>query len=156
MSAVASRFLPRFRAMEESDLNRVMAIERAAYDYPWTDGIFRDCIRTGYVCQVYENDDDIIGYGIMSVAAGECHILNVCIRPDCQGGGHGTRIMHHLLAIGRNNKGRIAFLEVRVSNERAFALYHGLGFNEIGVRKDYYPAANGGRENGIVLAKVLA
>lgn len=155
MSTAASDMTARIRAMEKADLPVVVEIEESVYEFSWTAGIFADCLNAGYLCQLYENDLGIFGYGIMSVSAGETHILNLCIGPAYQREGWGTRLLNHLLDMARRHKGRIAFLEVRVSNQGAFALYHRQGFNEIGIRKAYYPAAHGKREDAIVLAKIL-
>jgi ribosomal-protein-alanine N-acetyltransferase len=155
MSTAASVMQPRIRAMEKDDLPAVVEIEQSVYDFPWTQGIFADCLNAGYLCQIYESEAGIFGYGIMSVSDGESHILNLCISQGYQGHGWGSRLLEHLLDLARRYKGRIAFLEVRVSNEHAFELYHRAGFNEIGMRKAYYPAAGGGREDAIVLAKTL-
>ena len=154
MNAVATDALPRLRDMRVDDLPQVMAIERAAYPFPWTEGIMRDCYKFGYVCKVYESRIGIIGYGIVSIAAGECHFLNICIAPEHQRQGHGARLVAHLLHLARQAGARSAFLEVRVSNAAAFRLYHKMGFNEIGVRKGYYPASDG-REDALVLAREL-
>ncbi|MDH3639239.1 MAG: ribosomal protein S18-alanine N-acetyltransferase [Gammaproteobacteria bacterium] len=139
--------------MRRTDLQSVVSIEQSAYDFPWTVGIFRDCMRTGYICRVCEGEEGVVGYGIMSVAGGECHILNVCIDKNWQNFGLGTRLLNHLMDVGRQQRGRVVFLEVRTSNCRAQSLYMNLGFNEIGERKDYYPAVGGRRENAIVLAR---
>lgn len=141
----------RMRAMQEPDLERVMEIETAAYPFPWTFGIFRDCLRAGYGCWVLQRDERIIGYGVLSVAAGEAHVLNVCVDPAYQGHGHGRHLMRRLLDLARWHRAQRVFLEVRPSNPRAIALYDSLGFNEIGRRPRYYPA-HGGREDAIVMA----
>ena len=154
MSAVLRSAPPQLRDMQEVDLPAVMAIERVAYEFPWTEGIMRDCFRFGYLCKVYESSDDILGYGIVSIGAGECHFLNICIAPACQRQGHGVRLVTLLLQAARAANARSALLEVRISNKAAFRLYHKLGFNEIGVRKGYYPA-RGGREDALVLAREL-
>ena len=154
MNAVASDALPWLRDMQEADVPAVMAIERVAYDFPWTEGILRDCFRFGHTCKVYESRAGIIGYGIISLAAGECHLLNICITPPQQKRGHGARLVSELLHIARHADARSAFLEVRTSNIAAFRLYDRMGFNEIGVRKDYYPA-RAGREDALVLALEL-
>ena len=154
MNAVASDTLPWLRDMQEADLPAVMAIERVAYEFPWTEGILRDCFRFGHTCKVYESRAGIIGYGIISLAVGECHLLNICIAPAQQKLGHGARLVTELLQIARHAHARSAFLEVRASNIAAFRLYDRMGFNEIGVRKDYYPARTG-REDALVLALEL-
>lgn len=140
--------------MAYADLKEVMAIEVSAYPFPWTEIIMRDCIRVGYCCQVVESRGRIEGYGIMSVAAGECHILNLCIRPESQGRGLARRALQHLLNLARAAGAQTAFLEVRPSNPGAIWLYQTAGFCEVGLRRDYYPA-EGGREDALVMAKEL-
>ena len=136
MSALASSAVPRLRPMCEEDLVRVIDIELVAYDFPWTLGIFRDCLRYGYTCMVFESDEDLLGYGILSVGAGECHLLNICIAPAFQGRGHGAQMIEGLLELARTQAARMAFLEVRASNTAAYRVYTKLGFNELGVRKN--------------------
>ena len=140
--------------METEDLDNVMQIEETSYTHPWTKGIFRDCLRVGYCAWVMEIDEEIIGYGIMSIAAGEAHILNVCIHPDFQGRGLGRKILHRLTTLARDHGVDTMFLEVRASNSIAQLLYESEGFNEIGQRRGYYPATEG-REDALVFAKVL-
>ena len=154
MSAVASDKFPWLRDMQDSDLPVVMRIERVAYEFPWTEGILRDCFRFGHICKVYESHAGIVGYGIISLGAGECHFLNICIDPSQQRCGHGARLVTELLQIARQARATCALLEVRASNIAAFRLYDKMGFNEIGVRKDYYPA-RAGREDALVLALEL-
>lgn len=137
--------------MRADDLATVMAIELRAYPFPWTPGIFRDCLRAGYPAWVLQEGTRIIGYGVLSVAAGEAHVLNLCIDPEVQGLGHGRRLLRSLLRIARGHGAARVFLEVRPSNPPAIALYHEEGFNEIGRRPRYYPAM-GGREDAIVMA----
>lgn len=145
---------PVLRPMREEDVDAVIAIERSAYPFPWTPGIFRDCLRAGYPAWVLRDDDGIFGYGVLSVAAGEAHLLNVCIDPRVQGRGHGRRLLRALLRIARGEGAERVFLEVRPSNPHAVALYQDEGFNEIGRRPRYYPD-HGGREDAIVMALEL-
>ncbi len=154
MSAVVSIPAPRLRPMQEEDLAAVMVVEHAAYPFPWTLAIFRDCLRVGYVCYVYEGPAGPIGHGIMSVAAGECHLLNICIHPDWQRHGLGRSLVEFLLDIAKRHGAKVALLEVRPSNVAGYMLYTRLGFDEIGLRKNYYPAAKG-REDAILLARDL-
>lgn len=139
------------RPMRESDLERVHAIEIAAYPFPWSLGIFRDCLRAEYPAWVLCRDETILGYFLMSLAVGEAHILNICIAPEWQGHGLGRRLLRGLLQIARARGAQRVFLEVRPSNEAAIALYHSEGFNEIGRRPRYYPAFEG-REDAVVMA----
>lgn len=154
MSAVVAAPQPVIRAMTGLDLPRVIMVEEAAYEFPWTLPIFRDCLRVGCHCYVYEGPHGILGHGIMSVAVGECHILNICIHPEHQRRGLGEGLVHFLLDLARQKKARIALLEVRISNSAAYRLYTKLGFDEVGLRKAYYPARHG-REDAIILARDL-
>jgi [ribosomal protein S18]-alanine N-acetyltransferase len=143
------------RPMREGDLDAVMAIEERAYPFPWTRGIFRDCMRADYPMWVQERGGAIIGYGVLSIAADEAHVLNLCTAPGNEGQGLGRRMLQALLRIARAGGARRVFLEVRPSNPRAIELYDRNGFNEIGRRPRYYPAANNGREDAIVMAMEL-
>ena len=142
------------RVMREADIGAVMSIETRSYPFPWTDGIFRDCLNACYPSWLLMRDDSIIGYGVISVAAREAHILNICIDPDVQSQGHGRRLLRALVRIARAQNAERIFLEVRPSNPRAIALYFDEGFNEIGRRPRYYPA-HIGREDAIVMAMEL-
>jgi ribosomal-protein-alanine N-acetyltransferase len=154
MAAVLQLADIHFRPMGRADLEQVFAIETEAYEFPWSERIFQDCLRVGYSCWVIESWSGIHGYGIMAVALGECHLLNLCIDPRYQGHGLGRRLLRHLLDIARGHRAERAYLEVRPSNLPARRLYHREGFVEIGRRKGYYPA-EGGREDAVVLARDL-
>src|SRR5271154_3455091 len=140
--------------MHELDVPLIVAIERAAYQFPWSEGIFRDCLRVGYVCRVVDVAGELGGYGIMSVGAGEAHILNVCIRDEYRSRGFARKIMLYLLGCARSAGMQEAFLEVRPSNLAAARLYHSLGFEQVGVRRGYYQATVG-REDAAVLRRSL-
>jgi ribosomal-protein-alanine N-acetyltransferase len=140
--------------MTGADLDAVMEIEQRAYEFPWTPGIFSDCLRVGYCCWCYESGVGIAGYGVMSVAVGEAHILNLTVSPDLQRQGIGSKLMRHFLQLARRHDADTAMLEVRPSNTGAIRLYERFGFNEIGVRRAYYPAGQG-REDALLLALSL-
>ncbi len=140
------------RGMQESDIDEVLRIERASYAFPWTEGIFRDCLRVHYVCRLIEIGRTIVGYGIMSLGAGEAHLLNVCIDQTYRCRGIGRRLLTHLLQLAAAAGARDAFLEARPSNSSAIRLYQSLGFSQIGMRRGYYQAV-GGREDAIVLKR---
>ena len=147
------------RAMAVPDLPAVAAIEKQAYPaaQAWAEGIFRDCLRVGYLCQVLEVDAELAGYGILSIAAGEAHLLNVCVAPGLQGRGLGRLLVEHFLDLADRYKAHTVYLEVRPSNAPARRLYKSLGFRRIGVRKSYYPALPGEpREDAIQLARDIA
>jgi ribosomal-protein-alanine N-acetyltransferase len=143
-----------FRAMRTQDLEAVSRIELTAYPHPWTFGIFRDCLAAGYECWVLERSGELIGYGVLSVAGGEAHVLNVCVAPSEQGQGLGRRVISRLLDLARWHRAERVFLEVRPSNVAAVALYDSIGFNEIGRRPNYYPGKRG-REDALVMAMEL-
>jgi ribosomal-protein-alanine N-acetyltransferase len=150
MVAVARPSLE-MRAMRREDLSRVSELENASYEFPWSMGIFGDCLKAGHPSWVLCLEGRVIGYGILSVGAAEAHVLNVCIAPDQRGQGFGRHLMKRLLDIARWNGAERVFLEVRPSNPNAQALYLSLGFHEIGRRPRYYPAHDG-REDAIVMS----
>ncbi|HEY9200339.1 MAG TPA: ribosomal protein S18-alanine N-acetyltransferase [Gammaproteobacteria bacterium] len=143
-----------FRKMTLGDVPEIMQIEESIYSHPWTEGIFGDCIRVGYPCWVYRENNEILAYGLVSVAANEAHILNLCVSPHAQGRGLGKRMLHKLMQLAEARDADCIFLEVRVSNTIAQNLYEQEGFNHIGVRKAYYPSSEG-REDALVYAKAL-
>ena len=138
------------RAMTDADVRAVVEVERASYQFPWSEGIFRDCLRVGYVCRVVLSCDELIGYGIMSTGSGEAHILNLCVREVDRCRGVGRTLLEYLLARAGAGGSSEAYLEVRPSNTPAIRLYQTLGFEPIGIRRGYYQAV-GGREDAAVL-----
>jgi ribosomal-protein-alanine N-acetyltransferase len=131
----------RVRSMTYEDLPRVGEVERGAYAFPWSEGIFRDCIRVGYMCRVLEDRGEMIGHAVMSIGAGEAHVLNVCVRLDYRDQGHGRYLMHMMFDVARAAGAQDMFLEVRPSNPSAIHLYESLGFHRVGIRKNYYQAS---------------
>lgn len=138
------------RAMHREDLPAVAALEAHSYEFPWSPGIFGDCLTAGYPCWVLSSHGVVAGYGILSVAAGEAHVLNVCIGAEWRGQGLGRYLFRRLLTIARWNGAERMFLEVRPSNPVAKKLYDSIGFHEVGRRPRYYPARDG-REDAIVM-----
>lgn len=141
-------------AMCSEDVEEIAAIEASAYDFPWTRGIFRDCLRSAYECWVLRDGDFTVGYGVLSIAAGEAHLLNACIAPAQQGNGYGRHLIRRMVEVARWHRAERIFLEVRPSNLYAVKLYDSLGFNEIAMRPKYYPALKG-REDAMVMALEL-
>lgn len=158
MASVFSEILPEanLRPMLEPDIAAVMSVERAAYPHPWDERIMRDCLRAShYHGWVFEVDGIIRGYLFLSVVAGEMHILNLCIHPNLQGQGWGRTVLQRAFELAVTEyQANMCFLEVRPSNTAALSLYQSEGFNEIGVRKNYYPA-DSGREDALVMAKSI-
>jgi ribosomal-protein-alanine N-acetyltransferase len=151
MSAVIESSPFFIRPMSECDLDDVMSIETRIYDFPWTRQIFHDCLRVGYISHVCELDNELAGYCIMSTGASEAHILNLCIAQDYRRRGLGQRLLEQMLDTAKLHNVGTVFLEARPSNDGAIALYDKMGFNQIGTRRDYYPAKVG-REDAIILA----
>ena len=143
------------RPMQRSDIKVLAEIESAAYEFPWELETFRSCFKIGYHCWVGERAREVVGYGISTIGAGESHVLNLCVAPNWQGRGYGRVILQKLIDEATRLKADSLFLEVRPSNPNAIKLYRSVGFNEIGMRKDYYPARNNGREDALVMARVL-
>jgi ribosomal-protein-alanine N-acetyltransferase len=156
VSAVSPRAPPEvlIRDMGPDDVTMVADVESQSYDFPWSEGIFRDCLRAGYYCCVAEIDHIVIGYGIMSIGAGEAHVLNLCVDKPYRCRGIGSLLLEHLLEFAKGLAIGDVFLEVRPSNPVAIRLYQSRGFAQIGVRRGYYQAV-GGREDAVVLRKVL-
>ena len=154
MSAVIKNYPAHLRPMLVRDLPEIMQIEKRAYQYPWSEGIFKDCLRVSYPCWVYEVDGEIIGYTVISIADGESHILNLCVRPESQGQGVGKLLLDGVMETAKRLGVTQVLLEVRPSNTAALNLYHAYGFNQLGRRHNYYPAHKG-REDALILAKNL-
>ena len=150
MIAVAKDLPPVIRTMHQSDIGAVSAIESGTYDFPWSAGIFRDCLLAGYTNLVLDIDGEIAGYGIMSVAAGEAHLLNICVIGRLRRQGVGSRLLQHLMRLAQAASAGRIYLEVRPSNKSAFRLYDAAGFDVLGVRENYYKARSG-KENAVVL-----
>ncbi|MCU7960942.1 MAG: ribosomal protein S18-alanine N-acetyltransferase [gamma proteobacterium symbiont of Bathyaustriella thionipta] len=151
MSAVFKPVPLKLSPMQEEELPEVMQIEERAYAFPWSIGIMRGCLQQGYCCWLGRVGDEIVGYFILSIAAGEAHVMNICIDPAWQGQGLGRRLMRQLIYIVRNRDVETLFLEVRASNYKAISLYESMGFNEIHVRRGYYPAGKK-REDALIFA----
>ena len=142
------------RTMAPSDLAQVSDIERRSYEFPWSHGVFRDCLLAGYNCIVLHRDEQIVGYCILSVAAGEAHILNLCVDPGFRKLGYGDRLLEEILTRAKGAGVKQVFLEVRPSNIGAMKLYQNKGFRQIAERPAYYQAKDG-REDAAVLSLLL-
>ena len=144
----------RLRPMAEADVAAVIAIERGVYPFPWTEGIFADCLRVGYHCTVLEFDCVLVGYGIVASGAGEAHLLNVCVREEFRNRGFGRALLSRLIDQAAGSGAGVIFLEVRPPNTAAIRLYEALGFGQSGLRQGYYQAV-GGREDALVMRRAI-
>ena len=142
------------REMNHDDLSMVSDIERRSYEFPWSHGVFHDCLLAGNQCLALIREGHVAGYAILSVAAGEAHILNLCTDPEFRALGYGERLLDELMYRARSASVREIFLEVRPTNETAIGLYRKKGFHQIAARPAYYQARDG-REDASVLVKKL-
>lgn len=145
-----------FARMNVTDIEDVIAVEQNAYPFPWTRGNFLDSLDSGYEAWVLRDEDGrLLGYFLMMSAVEEVHLLNITVRPEVQGQGVGRKLLDKLIALARDAGMHAVLLEVRPSNNHALMVYQHLGFLQIGQRKNYYPAAGAGREDAIVMRKML-
>jgi ribosomal-protein-alanine N-acetyltransferase len=145
-----------FARLQVSDLDELLVIENAAYSHPWTRGNFLDSLYNGYETWVLRDGfGKLAGYFLLMLAVDEAHLLNITVRRDLYGNGVGRLQLDKAVEICRDNGMTSILLEVRPSNPRAVAVYARYGFVQIGRRKGYYPAANGGREDAIVMRFML-
>ena len=146
--------VPVLRPMTFCDIPFVQKLERRAYQFPWGAKVFLDCLLAQYQCWVAELGTRIIGYGIMTTAADESHLLNLCVDPNFHKKGYGSQMVQFLCETAAALYTKRVLLEVRPSNQAALALYLAAGFKQTGIRKNYYPTVNG-REDALVLSKLV-
>jgi [ribosomal protein S18]-alanine N-acetyltransferase len=150
-----ARSEPTWRALREEDLPGVATLEAEIHAAPWTLGNFRDALAAGYATQVGERDGRIVAYGVLMSGPGEAQVLNLSVIPPCRREGIGRRLLRRLLDDARRLGAEQVFLEVRVSNTAAIALYHAEGFGEVARRGEYYPPSRPGdvREDALVMRR---
>lgn len=148
---------PTLRPIGVTDLDAVMAIEQRAYSFPWTRGNFIDSLAAGYAAQMLlDGDGRPIGYFVAMPGVDEMHLLNVTVDPHWQGRGLSHLLMDAVDACCAERRAAMLWLEVRASNARARHLYARRGFSEVGLRRGYYPAAQGQREDAVVMSRTVA
>ena len=143
-------------AMQADDVAEVLRIEHACYDFPWSEELILNCLKVGYHALVIREEDSLRAYAFASAAAGESHILNVCVDPGYRGQGYARVLLQQCIATVMVHGAKVIFLEVRESNHGAIALYESMGFVEIGRRPDYYrrkPRAKTKSRNAKTLAR---
>jgi ribosomal-protein-alanine N-acetyltransferase len=140
------------RQLEKTDFPRLIDIEQLTQTAPWTELAFKRCWEAGYPGWVKEKDDTIVGFILLSLAIGECHILNLCVHPDYQRQGLGLEMLEFGMQWAKGQRAGIVYLEVRRSNKAAIALYGRMNFKLIGERKDYYMSLKG-HEDALVFAR---
>jgi len=143
-----------YRHMRMSDLPEVARLEKALYVFPWSLGNFRDSVTADYDCWVITHGETVIGYAVLMVALDEAHLLNFAVAAEWQNQGIGRGFLKHMVEVARVAGCQIVYLEVRPSNLAARHLYRVMGFQQIAIRPEYYPA-NGGREDALFLGLSL-
>jgi len=146
--------LPLYRSMTPDDLETVMAIESEVYPHPWTHGNFRDSLAAGYHCRIMELAGEIVGYSVVSIGAGEAHLLNLSIAAQWQRRGLGREMLKFMIELTRESFVHKIYLEVRPSNLAGRRLYARAGFIEVATRRGYYPG-QGGREDAVIMELAL-
>ena len=141
--------------MEAGDIDEVFAIELDVCPFPWGRGNFNDSLDSGYSSWVCRVGGELVGYFVLMPAVDEAHLLTIGVARKRQDRGFGARLLLHAMHVARMWGAQVLLLEVRPSNGKALKLYRHFGFRQIGVRRNYYPAA-GGREDALVLTRALA
>ncbi len=142
---------PLLREMNLTDMDAVTRIEQDVHAYPWTRGNFTDALNSGYVCKVYEDGEDMLGYVVLMPAVDEVQLLNIGIAARHQRKGLGRKLMGEIMEIARGMNMLRMLLEVRPSNEAALGMYRDAGFSWIGLRRGYYPSKDNRREDAVVM-----
>jgi ribosomal-protein-alanine N-acetyltransferase len=151
MSAVLREPAERIEPMRPQDLAEVLAIEQAAYEFPWTHGNFMDSLRAGHsTWTMRDTSGGLIAYAVVMIALDEAHLLNLTVAPSRQRFGFGWRMLEAMADNARSYGARSMLLEVRPSNPAAQKMYERYGFVRIGTRRGYYPARDG-REDAVVM-----
>ncbi|WP_119964318.1 ribosomal protein S18-alanine N-acetyltransferase [Simplicispira lacusdiani] len=145
----------RFEPLSLARLDAVLDIEQQAYPHPWTRGNFTDALASGYQVQLLMGGDQILGYFVAMLGVDEAHLLNLTVAPAFQRQGWALVLLDALALWARGQGAQWLWLEVRVGNQRARQIYEANGFQRVGERKRYYPAAGGEREDAVVMSRAL-
>lgn len=145
----------RFEPLTQAWLPAVVRIEQQAYTHPWTLRNFQDALASGYQAQALVAGDQLLGYFIAMKGVDEVHLLNITVTPAHQRRGWARLMLDALVLWSRGQRAQWLWLEVRVSNLRAFQIYAAYGFRRVGLRKGYYPDTAFQREDAIVMSLSL-
>ena len=145
----------RFEPLSLARLDAVLDVEQQAYSHPWTRGNFTDAMASGYQLQLLMGGDQILGYFVAMMGVDEAHLLNLTVAPTYQRQGWARVLLDALALWARSQGAQWLWLEVRVGNQRARQIYEAHGFQRVGERKRYYPAADGEREDAVVMSRPL-
>lgn len=143
------------KTMQPQHIPAIMEIEQVAYEFPWSETLFSDCLKVGYPGWVAWKEEEMVGYVLMSSAVDQAHVLNLCTAAAHRREGIGEALLRTCIEYSETLNAATIYLEARVSNPGAIRLYERLGFQRIGLRTNYYPATHNTREDAIVLSKSL-
>lgn len=155
MSALPSPAQVGFEPLTDGVLDAVLRIEQACYTHPWTRANFSDSLKSGYEAQMLVAGTEVLGYFVAMQGVDEVHLLNITVAPAYQRQGWCRTMLDALALWSRNRSAQWLWLEVRISNLRAHAIYERYGFRRLGERKNYYPADGGQREHAVVMSMKL-
>lgn len=146
-----------WRPMVQADLAYVAALEAQIHAAPWSLGNFRDALNAGYSAQVGERENRVLVFGVMTIGPGEAQLLNLSVVPDARRQGLGRALLERFMADALRCGAEQMFLEVRVSNTPAIALYESCGFSAVGRRLKYYPPTpRAPAEDALVMRRSLS
>jgi [ribosomal protein S18]-alanine N-acetyltransferase len=141
--------------LTESDVEALVAVEKLSYSHPWTLGNFKDAFKADNLAQGLKAGDQWVGYFVAMHVLDEVHLLNITVAPTYQRQGWARCLLQSLSLWSQAHQASSLWLEVRESNARALKLYRAFGFEQVGLRKDYYPAGRSSREAAVVMRMAL-
>jgi ribosomal-protein-alanine N-acetyltransferase len=142
----------RFEPLLADRLDEVLRVENRAYAHPWSRTNFLDALHAGYQAQILLAEHEVLGYFVAMKGVDEVHLLNITVAPEHQGQGWARTILDALDLWAKGQQAQWVWLEARVSNTRAMRVYEQHGYRRMGLRKEYYPADRGRREDAIVMS----
>ena len=142
-----------WRPLAAHDLPVVAALEARIHAAPWSERNFRDALAAGYSARVGVRAEHIVAYGVLMLGPAEAQLLNLSVVPEARRAGLGRALLMQFVDDARALGAEQLFLEVRVSNAGAIALYEAAGFTSVAHRVEYYPPARRGgiREDAQVM-----
>jgi [ribosomal protein S18]-alanine N-acetyltransferase len=152
MNAVLKPVEVTFEPLRVEHLDAVMRVEQGVYAHPWSRANFTDALHAGYQAQRLMGGGVLIGYFVAMKGVDEVHLLNITVAADFQRQGWSRVMLDALATWSRGQAAKWLWLEVRQSNTRAFSVYEAHGFKRMGLRKNYYPAGHGNREDAVVMS----
>jgi len=155
MNAVLQPIEAHFEPLDAGRLDAVVAVEQSAYAHPWSRSNFIDALAAGYQAQLLMADHTLLGYFVAMKGVDEVHLLNITVAPAHQRQGWAMIMLDALAIWARGQRAEWLWLEVRTGNLRAMQIYEAHGFRRVGLRKAYYPADRGQREDAIVMSLKL-